>query len=78
MSIQFAKLGSTLVLWDINETGNLETAEMIKRDGGNAACFTVDCSKREAIYAAADKVGGTETMIGTSDCVLKEPVHSRG
>ena len=56
MSQRFAKLGCTLVLWDINEEGNEETALQVKEFGANALTYTVDLSKREDIYRTADKV----------------------
>ena len=56
MSHRFAKLGCTLVLWDINEEGNEETASQVKEFGANALTYTVDLSKREDIYRTADKV----------------------
>lgn len=56
MALEFAKLGATLILWDINEEGNDAVKEEIESRGGVAHAFKVDCSKREEIYAAADKV----------------------
>lgn len=56
MALQFAKLGATLILWDINEEGNDVVKEEIESKGGTAHAFKVDCSKREEVYAAADKV----------------------
>jgi all-trans-retinol dehydrogenase (NAD+) len=56
LSLEFAKLGATLVLWDINEDGNDAVKSEIKGMGGVAHAFKVDCSKREEIFAAADKV----------------------
>lgn len=56
MSQRFAKLGCTLVLWDINEEGNEETASQVKELGAQVRAYTVDLSKREDIYRTADKV----------------------
>lgn len=56
MALQFAKLGATLVLWDINESGNDAVRDEIKASGGTAHAFKVDCSKRESVYEGADKV----------------------
>lgn len=56
MSQRFAKLGCTLVLWDINEESNKETASQVKELGARAHTYVVDLSKREDIYRAADKV----------------------
>ncbi|XP_078532393.1 estradiol 17-beta-dehydrogenase 11-like isoform X1 [Lissotriton helveticus] len=53
---EFAKLSSILVLWDINKQGVEETAAECKELGAAAHAFVVDCSKREDIYKAAEKV----------------------
>ncbi|XP_045736760.1 estradiol 17-beta-dehydrogenase 11 isoform X2 [Mirounga angustirostris] len=52
---EFAKLKSTLVLWDINK-GIEDTAAECKRLGAKAYAFVVDCSNREDIYSSAKKV----------------------
>ena len=56
IAIQLAKKGCRLVLWDINEEGNQETAAEIKKFGGQAHSYTVDLSKKDEVYAAAEKV----------------------
>ncbi|XP_070534812.1 epidermal retinol dehydrogenase 2-like [Ptychodera flava] len=56
MSINFAKQGSTLVLWDINKDGNDETAEQIKQLGGKAHSYVVDVTKKEDVYRVAKQV----------------------
>ena len=43
-----------MVLWDINETGNQETASMLK--GAKVSTYTVDLSDRDAIFKTAEKV----------------------
>ncbi|XP_029456469.1 17-beta-hydroxysteroid dehydrogenase 13-like isoform X2 [Rhinatrema bivittatum] len=53
---EFAKHQSTLVLWDVNKLGVEETAEECRRLGAAAHVFLVNCSKRDEIYIAADKV----------------------
>ncbi|XP_069486616.1 estradiol 17-beta-dehydrogenase 11-like [Ambystoma mexicanum] len=55
-AFEFAKRGSVLVLWDINKQAVEETAKLCKQLGAAAHAFVVDCSKREEIYQAADKV----------------------
>ncbi|XP_069092143.1 17-beta-hydroxysteroid dehydrogenase 13-like isoform X2 [Pleurodeles waltl] len=55
-ALEFAKLSSTLVLWDINKQGVEETAAECRELGAAAHAYMVDCSKREDIYRAADKV----------------------
>ncbi|XP_053559228.1 17-beta-hydroxysteroid dehydrogenase 13 [Bombina bombina] len=53
---KFAKLQSVLVLWDINKKGVEETAAECRNIGAVVHTFVVDCSKREDISTAADKV----------------------
>lgn len=53
---EFAKLGSKLVLWDINKHGIEETAAECRKLGASVHTFVVDCSKREDIYNSAKKV----------------------
>ncbi|XP_007231130.3 epidermal retinol dehydrogenase 2 [Astyanax mexicanus] len=57
MALEFARLGARLVLWDIYEEGNLETARIIKETHNvRAHTYTCDCSKREEVYKVADQV----------------------
>ncbi|XP_015268605.1 PREDICTED: 17-beta-hydroxysteroid dehydrogenase 13-like isoform X1 [Gekko japonicus] len=55
-SYEFAKRQSKLVLWDINKHGIEETAEACRKLGATAYTFIVDCSNKEEIYSAAEKV----------------------
>ena len=59
MSFEFAKRGCRLVLWDVDASGNQKTAEEAQRRFPRTPgvhTYTVDLSKREQIYTAADKV----------------------
>lgn len=56
LAVALAKRGCRLVLWDINEEGNEETAGEIKKFGGRAHTYTVDLCNKEEIYSVADKV----------------------
>ncbi|KAM6135649.1 estradiol 17-beta-dehydrogenase 11-like [Phoenicopterus ruber ruber] len=55
-AFEFAKRQSRLVLWDINKHGLEDTAAECERLGATVQTFVVDCSKREEIYSAAEKV----------------------
>merc|ERR1712142_776149 len=55
MSLRFARLGATVVTWDINRIGSEETVELVRKEGYKAIPFTVDMSSREDIYRAAEK-----------------------
>ncbi|BFZ20875.1 hypothetical protein BsWGS_23914 [Bradybaena similaris] len=56
LSVRFARLGSRLVLWDIDEPGNRQTAELVRSAGSEATIYTVDLSKRADIYQTAERV----------------------
>ncbi|XP_067323514.1 epidermal retinol dehydrogenase 2-like [Anolis sagrei] len=71
----FARLGSILVLWDIDEEGNSETAEIAKANGALAVyTYKCDLRKREEIYTVAEQVkrevGDVEILINNAG-VLK-------
>ncbi len=53
---RFARLGSTLILWDVNAAGNEETARLVKKLGATAHAYTCDISQRNQVYDAAEKV----------------------
>lgn len=42
LSLEFSKLGGIVVLWDINTAKNEETGALIKAQGGECHCYTVD------------------------------------
>uniref|UniRef100_A0A8D0DV89 Uncharacterized protein n=1 Tax=Salvator merianae TaxID=96440 RepID=A0A8D0DV89_SALMN len=55
--LNFAPLGAILVLWDIDEEGNKETAELAKKSGAQAVyTYRCDVSNREEVYAVAKQV----------------------
>lgn len=57
MAIKFASLGAILVLWDINEEGNMETCRLAKEKGGEKVfAYKCDCSNRQEVYRVADQV----------------------
>ena len=46
MCLRFARLGATVVTWDINKLGNEETVDKIKKEGNRAFSYTVDMSSK--------------------------------
>nr|XP_025041928.1 epidermal retinol dehydrogenase 2 [Pelodiscus sinensis] len=57
LALKFARLGATLVLWDINQEGNKETSRLAKENGAvRVHAYLCDCSKRQEIYRVADQV----------------------
>ncbi|XP_035132715.2 short-chain dehydrogenase/reductase family 16C member 6 [Callithrix jacchus] len=57
LAIHFARLGAILVLWDINQEGNVETCRLAKEKGGEKVFpYKCDCSNRQEVYRVADQV----------------------
>ncbi|XP_074843265.1 epidermal retinol dehydrogenase 2 [Carettochelys insculpta] len=57
LALKFARLGATIVLWDINQEGNEETSRLARENGAvRVRAYLCDCSKRQEIYRVADQV----------------------
>ncbi|NWI33767.1 RDHE2 dehydrogenase, partial [Sula dactylatra] len=57
LSLKLARLGATLVLWDINQEGLKETSRLARENGGaRVHSYICDCSKKQDIYRVADEV----------------------
>eukprot|EP00061_Rhincodon_typus_P017266 g45882.t1 len=55
-ALEFAKRNANLVLWDINQESNEETAEKVRQLGARVHTYTCDVSKRGSVYRTADLV----------------------
>lgn len=66
LSLKFASLGATVVLWDINQEGLKETSRLARENGAERVhCYVCDCSKRQDIYRVADQVKHLRCGSGT-------------
>jgi len=78
MCLRFARLGATVVTWDINKAGNEETVAMIRKEGNKAFSYTVDMSSRDAIYDNAKKtkaeVGPVTILVNNAGIVSGTPL----
>ncbi|CAG5103734.1 Oidioi.mRNA.OKI2018_I69.chr1.g911.t1.cds [Oikopleura dioica] len=66
VSKQLAAKGVTVICWDVNVKGNIETVNEINNSGGKAFAFKCDVSNREEVYAVAKesvKVAGDVTIL---------------
>lgn len=67
------KMGTKIVIWDINEEGINETVSIVKALGGYCKGYVVDISKREQVYKAADvvrhEVGDVTLLINNAGVV---------
>ncbi|KAK6626445.1 hypothetical protein RUM44_008918 [Polyplax serrata] len=59
MALKFAKLGATVIVWDIKKDGVKDTIELITKYGGKAHGFICDLTNREEIYKTANSVKRT-------------------
>ncbi|XP_001513928.2 epidermal retinol dehydrogenase 2 [Ornithorhynchus anatinus] len=57
LALKFARLGTVLVLWDVNQEGNKETAKLAQEAGAaRVHAYTCDCSRKEEVYSVANQV----------------------
>jgi all-trans-retinol dehydrogenase (NAD+) len=78
LALRFIKLGSKVVLWDINQEGITETIQLIEEVGGTAKGYIVDISNKDAVYKAADtvrrEVGDVTLLINNAGVVSGRPL----
>lgn len=82
-AIAFAKEGANVVVTDLSEKANLETAEMIEDMGGNVLAVTVDVTRSEDIKNALDKTierfGKLDIAFNNAGIEYKiQPLHEIG
>ncbi|NXX80510.1 RDHE2 dehydrogenase, partial [Urocolius indicus] len=75
IALNFAPLGATLVLWDIDDEANKETSRLAQKNGAKRVfAYHCDCSNREEVYEQADKVrkdiGNVTILINNSGMLL--------
>jgi|SRR4051812_24587152 NAD(P)-dependent dehydrogenase (short-subunit alcohol dehydrogenase family) len=54
-ALAFAREGAGVVVADLSEQGNAETAQMIERDGGRSLAVRCDVTRAEDVKAALDR-----------------------
>src|SRR4026209_719807 len=57
-ALAFAREGASVVLGDVSEAGNHETARMVEELGGSALPVGCDVSRSEDVKAALDRTMG--------------------
>lgn len=75
---RFSKLGSTIVVWDINQEAIDGTVEQVKSLGGNAYGYVCDITNRECVYKIArqveKEVGNVSILINNAGVVSGKPL----
>lgn len=73
LALRLAKLGATVVLWDVNTEGLEETVSLVKGIGGKVFAFKCDLANREDVYKVAKKtqeeVGDITILINNAGVV---------
>lgn len=68
--MQLSECGATLILWDIDGEKIRAVAEEIRKSGGAAHPYVVDCSKKEDVYRVAkqvsEEVGNVAVLINNA------------
>lgn len=77
VAIAFAKEGANVVVTDLSENANLETARMIEEAGGKALAIKVDVTKSEDIRNALTKtIGKLDIAFNNAGIEYKiQPLH---
>lgn len=68
LALHFVRLGSVLVLWDVNTEANEETRRMAQETGTTRVhAYTCDCSRKEEVYRVAEQVnlGNSSYFMGS-------------
>ncbi|XP_022109591.1 epidermal retinol dehydrogenase 2-like [Acanthaster planci] len=79
MAVELSKRGATVVIWDVNQHGNEETARIIREsNAGDVYAYTVDVSKADQVYAAAERVrqevGNVTMLVNNAGIAHYKPV----
>ncbi len=76
-ALEFARTGAAVAVLDIDEAAAAETAELIRKDGGEALAVTVDIadedSVREAVQRTVAAFGGLDFAVNNAGMASHNP-----
>ncbi len=79
IAIGYAQAGVTVVLADVNDTGNSETAAIITGQGGTARAEHLDVTSKAQVDALADRVvaehGHVDILVNSAGSAFRAPAE---
>ena len=76
-ALAFAREGASVVVADVSEQDNRETARMIEESGGRALAVGCDVTRTEDVKAALDKTVDAGSGVSTSPSTTPESNRRR-
>jgi all-trans-retinol dehydrogenase (NAD+) len=74
MALRFAKLGASLVLWDVNKEGLQKVAQEVTALGATVRTNVVDVTNRVLVYDTAKQVGDVDILVNNAGIVTGKTV----
>ena len=79
IAIGYAQAGVTVVLADVNDAGNAETATIIAEQGGSARAHRLDVTSKADVDALADRVvaehGRVDILVNSAGSAFRSPAE---
>ncbi|XP_071105717.1 17-beta-hydroxysteroid dehydrogenase 13-like [Haliotis cracherodii] len=78
LSLEFARLGASLILWDINKENNEDTADEVRRVGATVYSYVCDVTSTDDVHNTADRVrkevGNVDILVNNAGILYGGPV----
>ncbi|XP_048256724.1 17-beta-hydroxysteroid dehydrogenase 13-like isoform X2 [Haliotis rufescens] len=78
LSLEFARLGASLILWDINKENNEDTADEVRRVGVTVHSYVCDVTSTDDVHNTADRVrrevGNVDILVNNAGILYGGPV----
>jgi NAD(P)-dependent dehydrogenase (short-subunit alcohol dehydrogenase family) len=78
LALELSKEGCIVAISDVNADGLEETAELIRRQGGEVSAKMLDVSKKDDVFAYADDVANTykrvDILVNNAGVILVAPL----
>ncbi|XP_046547395.1 17-beta-hydroxysteroid dehydrogenase 13-like [Haliotis rubra] len=78
LSLEFARLGASLILWDINKENNEGTADEVRHIGATVHTYICDVTSTDDVHTIADRVrrevGNVDILVNNAGILYGGPV----